>query len=398
MVYTRVHYADTSRTALNPKGPIDMPRQVTLARRLSPSWSMGLGYAILCAACAPDSGNGPPDSGNGPGTNVEAASPNLVTLREVSRLPLHPAPGADILSVSNVDVSGTGRLLVTDQDQRSLWLFNPQGEMVGPDVSSAAPFNDPFDAVFLDEGRIVVADFPPRILVMRTSDLQVERSFDLSQDTPSPRIHLGDSVVVVEKTDTHNPGAAFAEYAYDGRILREFHHEVEHVTRLPSYWEAAGYHHHLAVGAGYYFVAPSMGYPLHRYDARTLAHSVFEVPPSGYRTPREPERGEFTPDAAGRAAFERFLREFTLTSSTWVVADSLLLVERRELDPDELGYRKASYQADIYHAETFTRLAEGIPLSGPVRFAADRVAVLADGPPQAPWTLQWLVVEPEEAP
>lgn len=30
MVYTRVHYADTSRTALNPKGLIDMPRQVTL--------------------------------------------------------------------------------------------------------------------------------------------------------------------------------------------------------------------------------------------------------------------------------------------------------------------------------------------------------------------------------
>ena len=365
---------------------------MTGAGRLSAWRNPGLGLAILCVGCVPDSGSegkanaeaGSPDS---------VASPNSVALTEVSRLQLRPAPGVELLSVSNVDIDGEGYLLVTDQDQRSLWLFDRLGNMVGPDMSRGAPYNDPIDAVFLDEHRIVVADFPPRLLVVSTLDLQVERSFELIQDTPSPRIHVRDSVVVVEKTDTHDPGAAFVEYSTNGRTLREFHNAVEHVTRLPSYWEAAGYHHHLAVGAGYYFVASSMGYPLHRYDSRTLAHSAFGAPPSGYRAPREPQRGEFTPNAAGRAAFERFLREFTLTSSIWVVADSLLLLERRDLDPDELGYRKAGYQADVYHAETLTRLAEGISLSGPIRFSADRVAVLAAGPPQAPWTLQWLVIE-----
>ena len=362
-----------------------------LSHRLSVLWNPGLGLAILCAGCAED----PKDEGK---DEFGDPSLNSVALREMSRLQLRPAPDVELLSVSNIDVSGGGQLVVTDRDQRSLWLFDSLGAMVGPDMSSMVPYNDPFDAVFLDEDHVVVADFPPRVLVVRTADLHVERSFELSQEIYSPRIHLRDSVVIVEKTDTHDPGAAFVEYSLDGRILREFHHTVEHVTTLPPYWGASGYHHHLAVGDSNYFVASSMEHALHRYDSRTLAQVAFGSPPSGYRAPREPQRGEFTPDAAGRAAFERFLRSFTLTSSIWVVADSLLLVERRDLDPDELGYQRASYQADIYHADTFETLAEGVSLAGPVRFAADRIAVLAAAPPQAPWTLQMLVVEPGGAP
>ena len=298
-----------------------------------------------------------------------------------------------LVSVDNLDIRDDGLLLITDRDQPAVLLFDSSGSPI-PMSSPAArrdapPYASPYDAVFLDRDRIAVSDFPPWIVVLNMADHSVDFSFPLDQEIWSPRLHAHDSVFIVEKTDTHAPGAAFFEYSFDGSIVRAFHHHVQHVLDLPAYWGSAGYHHHLAIAPNHFFVASSMFYPMHRYNTSTLSVAEFGTAPPSFRHPRRPRSGEFI--GAGRA-FQSFLRSFTTVTSLWVVAANFLVVEHWDLDPSEFGYQKASYRADIYALPSLTKVAEDVPLPGKILFARDHLVVLSNAPPTGAWTLSNLAI------
>ena len=159
---------------------------------------------------------------------------------EVGQVVLRQTESSSLVSVDNLDMRDDGLLLITDRDQPAVLLFDSSGTpipMSSPRRSTgrAAPYESPYDAVFLDRNRIAVSDFPPRIVVLNMADHSVDFSFPLDQEIWSPRLHAHDSVFIVEKTDTHAPGAAFFEYSFDGSIVRAFHHHVQHVLDLPAY-------------------------------------------------------------------------------------------------------------------------------------------------------------------
>lgn len=312
---------------------------------------------------------------------------------DVGQVVLRQNESSSLVSVDNLDIRDDGLLLITDRDQPAVLLFDSSGSpipMSSPAaIRDAPPYASPYDAIFLDRDRIAVSDFPPRIVVLNMADHSVDFSFPLDQEIWSPQLHAHDSVFIVEKTDTHAPGAAFFEYSFDGSIVRAFHHHVQHVLELPPYWGSAGYHHHLAIAPNHFYVASSMLYPMHRYNASTLSVTEFGTAPSSFRHPRRPRAGEFI---GAERAFQLFLRSFTKIRSLWVVADNFLIVEHRDLDPSEFGYQKASYRADIYALSSLTKVSQDVPLPGKILFARDHLVVLSNAPPTGAWTLSSLAI------
>lgn len=293
-----------------------------------------------------------------------------IRLVDIDRVSQHPAR--------------PGLLLVVDRVQERALLIDVERRVV---VARSNPSELPrvVDAAFLGPDSAIISDVEVGLHVA-ASDLSTTRSIPMQQQLFAARLHVGRGDVLVESTDTHNTEASLFRYSLDGDLLwRGGGFDPE---RVAPFW-GEFYQIRAAQLNDRLFVASSMEYPLRLLEDGDEVE--FGSPPPGYREPRRPVRFEFS--SAQRQAYEEFARSFTVISSMWATG-GLLYVEHRDLDPGVLSHRKANYTVDIYDAQTLRKVAEALPLRGPVLRAFDgRIEVLAGWPPDQDWTLATLELQ-----
>lgn len=296
---------------------------------------------------------------------------------EVARIPLEEPDTVRISGIEGLVTFPDGRLAMIDEQAREVRIYAPDGALLrvlGHRGSGAAEFESPADLAVAPDGRLYVVD-AGRDRVFRWDE---ELAFDtvfairaaLEIDPLGSRLAVGLS-------DEAPPGDEYVVYSAEGERVLGFH-PTSPLERVP-YWSAM-FRNHLAAGREALFVANSMTYPIYRYTLEGEAVDSLGAPPPSYTAPSRPELGQFT--APGSAmTYMAWRHSFTTVHRIALYRDSLLLVEHRWLDPEEVFQDKVKwYRLDIYdvHGGGARKLYEDIPLPGLLLHADSAVYVLLD--------------------
>lgn len=251
-------------------------------------------------------------------------------------------------------------------------------------VASTGPTVQRPTEVEFREGQLLVSEVEPVVHVVDRGDLGILDTIELQQSIFAKRLHPTRRGFIAEGTDTHNPSASLFEHTMDGELLRSWHGFS--TSDVAPFWGAFFWEHAAVSEAGDVFVASAMRYPLVHYDPDG-ARRTFGTPPPSYRPPRRPERFEFSGVGEARVRYEEFARSFTTISSVWV-ADDQLVVEHKDLDPEEMSFRSPSFSLDIYDLSGLEKVATSLPSPGPIVDSdGGRLLILTAQPPTDDWTV-----------
>lgn len=325
-------------------------------------------FAIWAAACTTDARQEAPGDA--------APDQNQVHLELTRDIEIFRSEGLEVMDISALafDPDDSTRIAIVDESRQRVALVDRSlGEII---ASTGSDVHRPMDVAFRN-GVLLITHVEPEVLVTDPETLQIQRTIPLGQALLAARVHPTTAGFITEGTDTHDPRAALYEYWMDGVLLRSWHGFSE--SDVAPFWGGFFWEHAAARGHEV-FVASAVRYPLVRYGAD--GDSIeFGGPPPDYRAPRRPERGEFAGFGEPRVRYEEFLRSFTMISSVWATG-RYVVIEQRDLDPKEMGFRSPSYTLDVYDRATLKRVAARLPIDGPV-LAVDEDEVFALTSPAA---------------
>lgn len=295
--------------------------------------------------------------------------------------------GESISRLNEMSLTRDGRILVADQMNHKVRVFSSDGNLL--DVigdhrgSGPGELYMPMDAVESSDGSLLILESGNLRVSRFTPEFKFDTLFTV-HDTPgvSYMAPAGNDEFLINMYTRVPEAPTFHRYTAEGERVGKMHPEHPVYSEVP-YWR--WHPPRIAVGNDAIFVSNDKTYPLYRYTSEGEPADSFGTPPASWVPASHPSRGEFM-GYAGMQKAEAWLRSHTWVDNLALHGDTLLLVSHGRYDPDEMSFRDAHYQVDVYDVGKDRKLYEDIALPGRVLKAGNYVYVLLSSPPQA-WTI-----------
>jgi hypothetical protein len=288
----------------------------------------------------------------------------------------------NLLNERAIDVSPTGMIAVADRITARVLVYHPDGSLravTGRYGDGPGEFRAPARLTWVGNDELWVMDVLPRITVF-DSNLRLTTIHNLEFGDFGTGVQFArDRVVVSMMIHPRIEADRIATLGMEGVRLHSF------LDVDPRAWDVPFlgglYVPYFRVVGDTVFAGSNLTYPIHIFNLEGDSLGTFGAPPPSFIEPRTPELGEFN-RPPGRSAYEAWVRSFGTISSLWVVQDSLVVVEHRYLDPEDLPY----YRMDVYERSTLRKIAEDVELPGMIATTHEDRLWLLTGQPPEPWT------------